>query len=188
MKNFGTVLIACLSVTACAMRLPDVPAPATSDMETTTNKVFAAGMFDGDGDFVLTADFATTSNTLVQVAFGVDDDQDDALSLDEKGWVFGWFDGTAFVRSGSFSNAVDVAACQPPLELRVKFYDDNVPESLCVNGTTLTQESSTWPRLIDGFTPSDWTALRVTQRGDLSSTGLSLYVSVTPEKLIFILK
>ena len=107
MKNFGLVSIALFSVTACAMRLPDVAAPATSDMETTTNKVFAADMLDGDGDFVLTADFATTSNTLVQVAFGVDDDHDDALSLDETGWVFGWFDGTAFVRSGGFSNAVD---------------------------------------------------------------------------------
>ena len=77
-----------------------LPAPELPDTEVSTNFVFSVGERQ-DRSLIFTIELQATPSNNVEVAIGVDADEDGNLSLDESELCVGYDCGTWFVRSAS---------------------------------------------------------------------------------------
>ena len=105
MKNIVLLLLLFLQVVAAAgFAVGPLPAPEFADTEVSTNFVFSVG--EGQNrSLVFTIELQATPSNNVEVAIGVDADEDGNLSLDESELCVGYDCGTWFVRS-SLDDAV----------------------------------------------------------------------------------
>ena len=77
-----------------------LPVPVYADTEVSTNFAFSAGEGQSRG-IVFTVELQATPSNNVEVAIGVDADEDGSLSVDESGLCVGYDCGTWFVRSSA---------------------------------------------------------------------------------------
>jgi len=85
---------------AAGVAVGPLPAPEFADTEVSTNFVFSVG--EGQNrSLVFTVELQATPSNNVEVAIGVDADEDGNLSLYESGLCVGYDCGTWFVRSAS---------------------------------------------------------------------------------------
>jgi len=99
MKKLVLLLPLFLQVVAAAgVAVGPLPAPEFADTEVSTNFVFSVG--EGQNrSLVFTVELQATPSNNVEVAIGIDADEDGNLSLDESGLCVGYDCGTWFVRS-----------------------------------------------------------------------------------------
>ena len=83
---------------AAGIAVGPLPAPECADTEVSTNFVFSFGEGQSRG-IVFAIELQATSSNNVEVAIGVDADEDGRLSLDESELCVGYDCGTWFVRS-----------------------------------------------------------------------------------------
>ena len=99
MKSFVLLLPLFASLAAAAgIAVGPLPAPECADTEVSTNFVFSFGEGQSRG-IVFAIELQATSSNNVEVAIGVDADEDGRLSLDESELCVGYDCGTWFVRS-----------------------------------------------------------------------------------------
>ena len=83
---------------AAGVAVGPLPAPEFADTEVSTNFVFSVG--EGQNrSLIFTVELQATPSNNVEVAIGVDADEDGNLSLDESELCVGYDCGTWFVRS-----------------------------------------------------------------------------------------
>ena len=93
----GLLILSSASV-AAGVAVGPLPAPEFADTEVSTNFVFSVG--EGQNrSLIFTVELQATPSNNVEVAIGVDADEDGNLSLDESELCVGYDCGTWFVRS-----------------------------------------------------------------------------------------
>ena len=98
------LLILSAATVAAGVAVGPLPAPEFADTEVSTNFVFSVG--EGQNrSLVFAIELQATPSNNVEVAIGVDADEDGNLSLDESELCVGYDCGTWFVRS-ALSDAV----------------------------------------------------------------------------------
>ena len=97
MRNLTTML--CVFVVAACAVGASLPVPDFADAGASTNIVFAASSMPGAVTFAL--EFAPTPTNNVEIALGVDEDGNGALSEEEECLTIGWDCGMWFVRRGA---------------------------------------------------------------------------------------
>ena len=85
---------------AAAVAVGPLPAPDYADTEVSTNFAFSVGEGQNRG-IVFTVELQATPSNNVEVAIGVDADEDGRLSVDESELCVGYDCGTWFVRSSN---------------------------------------------------------------------------------------
>ena len=85
---------------AAGVAVGPLPAPDYADTEVSTNFAFSVGEGQSRG-IVFTVELQATPSNNVEVAIGVDADEDGSLSVDESGLCIGYDCGTWFVRSSA---------------------------------------------------------------------------------------
>ena len=93
----GLLILSSASV-AAGVAVEPLPAPEFADTEVSTNFVFSVGEGQNRG-LVFTVELQATPSNNVEVAIGVDADEDGSLSLDETALAVGYDCGEWFVRS-----------------------------------------------------------------------------------------
>ena len=96
---FLVPMILPLAVVA-AVAVGPLPAPEYADTEVSTNLAFSVGEGQSRG-IVFTVELQATPSNNVEVAIGVDADEDGSLSVDESELCVGYDCGTWFVRSSA---------------------------------------------------------------------------------------
>ena len=101
MKRFAFLLPLIVSFAVGAgISVGPLPAPDYADTEVSTNFVFSVG--EGQSrSLVFTVELQATPSNNVEVAIGVDADEDGSLSVEESELCVGYDCGTWFVRSSS---------------------------------------------------------------------------------------
>ena len=92
------LLVLSAATAAAGVAVGPLPAPEFADTEVSTNFVFSVG--EGQNrSLVFAIELQATPSNNVEVAIGVDADEDGSLSLDESELCVGYDCGTWFVRS-----------------------------------------------------------------------------------------
>ena len=101
MKSLAFLLPLIVPAAAAAgVAVGPLPAPDYADTEVSTNFAFSVGEGQSRG-IVFTVELQATPSNNVEVAIGVDADEDGSLSVDESGLCVGYDCGTWFVRSSA---------------------------------------------------------------------------------------
>ena len=101
MKSLIFLLPLIMPVAAAAgIAVGPLPAPDYADTEVSTNFAFSVGEGQSRG-IVFTVELQATPSNNVEVAIGVDADEDGSLSVDESELCVGYDCGTWFVRSSA---------------------------------------------------------------------------------------
>ena len=98
--KFLTLVLSLFAPFAAAVAVGPLPVPVYADTEVSTNFAFSAGEGQSRG-IVFTVELQATPSNNVEVAIGVDADEDGSLSVDESGLCVGYDCGTWFVRSSA---------------------------------------------------------------------------------------
>ena len=93
-------LFAPFAAVVAGIAVGPLPAPDYVDTEVSTNFAFSVGEVQSRG-IVFTVELQATPSNNVEVAIGVDADEDGSLSVDESGLCVGYDCGTWFVRSSA---------------------------------------------------------------------------------------
>ena len=150
MKNIVLLLplFACTSVVA-GIAVGPLPASGYADTEVSTNFAFSVGEGQNRG-IVFTVELHATPSNNVEVAIGVDADEDGRLSLDEPELCVGYDCGTWFVRSS---------------------YDDTVTTTDVADSGVFRRTYRVRARRVNPL----WNIVKVTRRGvDVSSESVSV--------------
>ena len=101
MRNLSCLLpLFAWTSAAAGVAVGPLPTPEFADTEVSTNFVFSVG--EGQNrSLVFTVELQATPSNNVEVAIGIDADEDGNLSLDESELCVGYDCGTWFVRSAS---------------------------------------------------------------------------------------
>ena len=94
------LLLAVSGAASAAVAVGPLPAPDYADTEVSTNFPFSVGEGQNRG-IVFTVELQATPSNNVEVAIGVDADEDGRLSVDESELCVGYDCGTWFVRSSA---------------------------------------------------------------------------------------
>ena len=100
MKFVTCVLLLFVSIAAAGIAVGPLPVPDYADTEVSTNFAFSVGEGQSRG-IVFTVELQASPSNNVEVAIGVDADEDGHLSVDESELCVGYDCGTWFVRSSS---------------------------------------------------------------------------------------
>ena len=101
MKSLAFLLPLIVPAAAAAgVAVGPLPAPDYADTEVSTNFAFSVGEGQSRG-IVFTVELQAMPSNNVEVAIGVDADEDGSLSVDESGLCVGYDCGTWFVRSST---------------------------------------------------------------------------------------
>ena len=101
MKSLAFLLPLIVPAAAAArVAVGPLPAPDYADTEVSTNFAFSVGEGQSRG-IVFTVELQASPSNNVEVAIGVDADEDGSLSVDESGLCVGYDCGTWVVRSAS---------------------------------------------------------------------------------------
>ena len=94
------LLLAVSGAASAAVAVGPLPAPDYADTEVSTNFAFSVGEGQSRG-IVFTVELQATPSNNVEVAIGVDADEDGRLSIEESELCVGYDCGTWFVRSSA---------------------------------------------------------------------------------------
>ena len=100
MKFVTCVLLLFVSIAAAGIAVGPLPVPDYADTEVSTNFAFSVGEGQNRG-IVFTVELQATPSNNVEVAIGVDADEDGHLSVDESELCVGYDCGAWFVRSAA---------------------------------------------------------------------------------------
>ena len=100
MKFVTCVLLLFVSIAAAGIAVGPLPVPDYADTEVSTNFAFSVGEGQNRG-IVFAIELQATPSNNVEVAIGVDADEDGHLSVDESELCVGYDCGTWFVRSSN---------------------------------------------------------------------------------------
>ena len=176
--------VASFAVFALPPVLPVLPPVEHLDTETVTNMLFTAWQCNLR-DFTVNLSFVATPSNNVEMAFGVDADDDGLLSPGESDLVVGWDCGSWFVEDGEtgerFTAAPTGGCGQHDLALRVRLRRDGAIESVRFldNGSEAFAEiAATKPAW---FHAPTWTRMRLVGRGENVRAGERFSAQVTPQ-------
>lgn len=180
-------LLAC-AVTSAAFALPPVrpvlPPVEHLDTETVTNMPFTAWQRNLR-DFTVNLSFVATPSNNVEVAFGVDADDDGLLSPDESDLTLGWDCGSWFVEDGESGERFVAAPTggfgAHDFTLRVRLSHNGSIESVRFldNGTAVfTEIAASKPAWLHA--PA-WNRVRLVGRGENVRAGERFTAQVTPQ-------
>ena len=98
--KFATLVLSLFAPFAAAVAVGPLPVPEYADTEVSTNLAFSVGEGQRRG-IVFTVELQASPSNNVEVAIGVDADEDGSLSVDESELCVGYDCGTWFVRSSA---------------------------------------------------------------------------------------
>lgn len=165
MSFFSSILVALTTIV-------EPPAPSEDfDGESSTNVVLAIG--SNGNTFRLTFDVETTISNNVEIAFGVDRDQNGELATDEFGLLVGWRGGrwVAFDMDGECTEESPAVDGVSRFVWSVYLDEDGRPQKLMamLNGVkTFSRLTSQTPS--GAFNPQ-WNLARVFVRGKGTTSG-----------------
>ena len=191
-------LLLCAGTSLLAGAHPAVPAAlpsvAHADTETVTNVPFTAAL-DAAGRFRLSLSCLATPSNNVEVAFGVNRNDDGVLALEETDCVVGWDCGAWFVRKGADGARIEHAGTVPAdgvseLSWSVRTSPDSAATRLeaAVDGApALAELGAKVPRRhemsVGWLYRREWNMVKLTGRG-LEGHGEAFAVQLIPDAVV----